>query len=277
MDRGSGAAHLALPQAVIPPAAIQRFTERQRGLIHDTYDRAWQQGVAGYEPDADPEHPTPAAQHYAEETTLTGAALLAARARRAYQAPTAPDPQMRQQALAGALASTEHMAGELATVAPTPEHFAEAQEEAGQGKIDASAVSTAALALAVASWAESNAYRLNLGDSVAWAGEQTGYAQAADTDGQLLQWQSEDDDRVCVDCEGLEAMGPMPLADFPTTPGDGATACSEGCRCSLEAADTMLEGDEPAPLSEEDNATLDKVATQAQERLDRLAPNFAVA
>jgi hypothetical protein len=261
---------------VISPTAIQRFTEQQRQLIHNSYDSAWRQGVAGYQPDADPEEPTPEHQHHGEEASLTGVPLLRARTQRVYQPPTQPDMARRQQALAGALKSTERMAGELATLSPEPQHLEAAQEEVDAGKLAVEGLVVGALALAAAEWAESNAYRLDAGASVAWAGEQSGYAEAANQDGQLLSWVDEGDDHVCGDCDALDAMGPLPLEDFPTMPGDGATECDAGCRCSLEAvAIEMLPGDELAPLGQEDTATLDKVAGQAQERMNQLMPEVA--
>jgi len=266
---------------VIPPLAIQHFTERQRQLIHDSYDQAWQRGVKSYTPDADPEEPTPEHQHRGEEATLTGLTLLRARTYRAYQPPGSPDFERRQIALAGALKSTEKMAGELAQLSPEQEHVEEAQLELEAGNADtdfgAEGLGLAALANAVAQWAESNAYRLDAGASVAWAAEQAGYAEAADTDGKLLQWIDEGDDKVCGDCQALDELGPLPLADFPTMPGDGATECDAGCRCSLEAVDIeSLPSDQLAPLGEEENTVLDKIAGQVQERMDNLAPNFAV-
>jgi hypothetical protein len=182
----------------------------------------------------------------------------------------------RQQALAGALKGTERMAGELATLSPEPKHLETAQQEVDDGKLPVEALATGALALAVAEWAERNAYRLDAGASVAWAGEQAGYAEAADTDGQLLSWVDEGDDHVCGDCEAFDAMGPMPLEDFPTMPGDGATECNAGCRCTLEAvAISMLPGDELTPLNDEANTALEKVAGQAQERMDKSMPEVA--
>lgn len=262
---------------MIPPGAIQRFAERQRQLVHDSYDKAWQQGVEAYEPDADPEDPTPEHLHRGEEASLTGLLLLKARANRVYEPPRTPDLARRQQALAGALKSTERMAGELAQLSPTPKHFEEAQAEVDAGKIAAEALTAAALGAAVADWAESNAYRLDSGASVAWAGEQAGYAESANTDGQLLAWVDEGDEKVCGDCDALDSMGPMPLEDFPAMPGEGATECDVGCRCNLEPVSVeALPNDELAPLSEGDEATLGKVAGQAQERMDRLAPNFAL-
>lgn len=50
---------------------------------------------------------------------------------------------------------------------------------------------------ALRAWCDENAWRLDAGSSVAWAGEQAGYAEAADADGQLLEWQTEDDGHVC--------------------------------------------------------------------------------
>lgn len=260
---------------MLNPTAIQRFRERQRQLVHDAYDKAWANGVNGYEPDADPDTPSPVHQHRGEEASLSGVPLLRARAARAYAAPTQPDGDRRQKAIAAALASTDKMSAELATLAPTPEQMAQAQQEANDGKIEADTVVAAALGAAVAGWAESNASRLDAGASVAWAGEQIGYAEAADMDGQLLQWQSEDDDAVCGDCAGLEDLGPQPLSEFPTMPGDGATECNVGCRCAVEAVPVeALPGDELAPLSDENETTLDKVTGQVDERLDQLAPEF---
>lgn len=261
---------------MIAPAAIQRFREQQRQLVHDAYDQAWVRGVASYTPDANPDEPSPAHQHRGEEASLKGVALLRARAARNYVAPSEPDGQRRQVAIAGALASTDKMAVELAQLSPSPEHMEEAQAEADEGKIDASGIVVAALGYAVAEWAEDNASRLDQGASVAWAGEQAGYAEAADQDGQLLQWQSEDDDTVCGDCGDLEEMGPMPLENFPTSPGDGATECNVGCRCNLEAVNLeALSGDELAQPTVEDSAALDKIAGQVVERMDQLAPSFA--
>lgn len=257
---------------MLAPAAIARFVDQQRDLIHQTYNQAWEQGVAGYEPDPDPEHPSPTHQHRGEEATLTGAALLRARAQRRYRPPAAPDAARRRQAIQAALASTERMAGELATVAPTAQQRDQAEAEAGEDATP-SAVTTAALAIAVAAWADSNSSRLDAGESVAWAGEQAGYAEAANQDGQLMQWQSEDDDHVCGDCDGFEELGPLPLEEFPTTPGAGDTECNVGCRCALEATGVPLQ-DELAPLGEDAEATISKVAGQAQERLDSLAPTF---
>jgi hypothetical protein len=262
---------------MIDPIAIQRFTERQRQLVHDTYDQAWRQGVEGYEPDTDPEDPSPEHQHRGEEASLTGLSLLKARANRIYGPPEAPDPNRRQQALAGPLRSTERMASELAQLSPKPAHVAEAQAEVDAGKIAVEALTAAALANAIADWAESNAYRLDAGVSIAWAGEQAGYAEAADTDGKLLQWVDEGDEKVCGDCQSLADLGPLPLEDFPTMPGDGATECDQGCRCSLDAVDVeTLPGDQIAPLGEEETTVIDKIAGQAQERMDKLAPEFAM-
>lgn len=42
-------------------------------------------------------------------------------------------------------------------------------------------------ALATQEWLDSNEWRLTAGESVAWAGDQAGYAQAANEDGQLLE------------------------------------------------------------------------------------------
>lgn len=257
---------------MLPPNAIQRFVENQRGLIHRTYNEAWEQGIAGYEPDKNPEHPSPAHRHRGEDATLNGALLLKARSQRAYTPPVKPHAGRRQQALQAALASTERMGGELALLTPTPQQRDEAEAQAGEGA-SPSEIGAAAAAIAVAAWADSNASRLEAGESVAWAGEQAGYAEAADADGQLLVWQSEDDENVCGDCEGMEGLGPLPLEEFPTTPGSGDTECNVGCRCALEATGVPLQ-DELAPMSDQGEAAVSKVAGQASERLDQLAPDF---
>ncbi len=258
---------------MIRPDVAARFRDRQRRTISDMYDQAWQAGVDGYTPDPDPPIPTPREQHPAQDATLVGTALLAARRGRAYLAPDTLDAARRAQALVAAYAGVDRMVVELAGIAPTTDHLDAAAQAVTDGTITADAAAGFATGLAVSDWAASNAWRLDAGESVAWAGEQAGYAEAADSDGQLVAWQTSGDDAVCVDCDGLEALGPMPLEDFPTAPGDGATVCDVGCRCSWEAV-PLLPGDEFLPPA--DTTVIDRVAGQAADRADQLTPDMAV-
>jgi hypothetical protein len=90
-------------------------------------------------------------------------------------------------------------------------------------------------------------------------------SEAAAADGMLLEWLPEADDHVCADCEGLGALPPMPLGDWPTTPGSGDTACSVGCRCVLQVSvDQELPGGELPALTEDEEALVSRIA-QARE------------
>jgi hypothetical protein len=83
----------------------------------------------------------------------------------------------------------------------------------------------------------------------------------ADGDGQLLEWLGEADDRKCPDCDGLDALPPMPLADWPTTPGSGDTACDVGCRCVLHVSgDGLAPGEQLPALSEDEEALVSRIA-----------------
>ena len=153
------------------------------------------------------------------------------------------------------------MAGELQQLTPTADHFQAAQAAARSGLVDAGDMSTYVEALAASDWAQSNAWRLDAGESVAWAGQQTGYAEAADTDGQLLEWLPESDEHVCEDCGSLGDLPPMPLSDWPTTPGAGDTDCNVGCRCVLQVADEQLgPNGEPPALSQAQEDLVSRIA-----------------
>jgi hypothetical protein len=243
---------------LLSPVAIERFRRKQRQLLHDTYDAAWAAGVAAYEPD-DSQRDQATDEQTATLVGLGTAVALLARRVKPYVPPEAPEETRKGRALERALAGVERMTGELATLAPGP----------GQTLSDA-----------VSSWADSNAYRLDAGDSVAWAGEQNGYGEAANADGMLLEWQTESDERVCQDCEALGTLPPMPEEDWPTTPGSGGTECEVGCRCSLEAAAPpagILNVDDPGSLlqlvdlTSDDENVLARIAGKAGPSLPALA------
>lgn len=223
------------------PSAILRFADAQKALLARTYDEAWAEGVASYEPDADPEAP-------AEEESLLpviaagGAAGLLGRRQRKYRAPSVPDADRRHAALVPAVKGLDKMAEELHQAVPTSEQMQAATDAALAGRIATENIGNYAQALAVAAWLESNEWRLRAGESVAWAGEQAGYGQAAEEDGQLLDWESEGDSRVCDDCLALSTMPPAPLSDWPTTPGAGDTVCSVGCFPAGVRAEGQIEG-----------------------------------
>lgn len=99
-----------------------------------------------------------------------------------------------------------------------------------------------------------NAYAANLGARLSlqadltWAGGQDGYVEAGWADSAAnpygaLWWDLEPTAQHCSDCPALAAASPY---DPPwiaggntlmTTPGDGATECGAGCRCSLRYGD----------------------------------------
>jgi hypothetical protein len=73
----------------------------------------------------------------------------------------------------------------------------------------------------------------------------------------------------CNDCDELGDMPPMPLADWPTTPGSGDTECDVGCRCCMIVADDQeLPGGELPALSEDQEGTLSRIAEGRREALE---------
>ena len=204
------------------PGAIERFHAAQSRNLEQTYDHAWRQGVASYEPQ-DPEPAPDKNPAVATAPVGTGAALLTRR-QQAYREPAAPDAARRARALEPASAGLAKMTDELHQLTPTQEHMQTAEAAARSGEIDAGDMDAYAEALAAGDWLESNAWRLDAGDSVAWSGEQAGYAEAADADGQLLEWLPESDEHVCEDCGSLGELPPMPLSDWPTRPERRAAA-----------------------------------------------------
>jgi len=247
----------------VNPGAIERFHAAQSRNLEQTYDHAWRQGVASYEPQ-DPEPAPDKNPAVATAPVGTGAALLTRR-QQAYREPAAPDAARRARALEPASAGLAKMTDELHQLTPTQEHMQTAEAAARSGEIDAGDMDAYAEALAAGDWLESNAWRLDAGDSVAWSGEQAGYAEAADADGQLLEWLPESDEHVCEDCGSLGELPPMPLSDWPTTPGSGDTACNVGCRCVLQVSDEQLgpNGELP-PLSQTQEGVISEIASRRE-------------
>lgn len=216
-------------------AAIDRFRAAQLRLLSDTYDTAWRHAVDSYEPlprqvrEADQPDDQRKAEALAALAALGAVGRVLANRLGSYQPPQAPDPVRKAQALGPAANGVDRMAGQLAYVTATAEQIAAANGDY-----------QAANAAALEDWAASNGWRLTNGDSVAWAGEQDGFAQSATADGQLLVWDDSGDERECADCEGLANLPPMVEFDWPTTPGAGATECSANCRCSLDTYDDGL-------------------------------------
>src|ERR1700752_4972782 len=237
---------------MIPTEAVWQFAHDQKRLLRKTYDDAWDRGAASYEPDEDPDK-EPDTPRDVATAGLVGAALLAARRAYRYVRPPAPDPVRRAVALAPSFQGVNRMVGELATLSPTAEQVA------------AAGSATAAFDAALADWVSGNAWRLDAGVSVAWAGEQIGYGEAADADGTLLGWNSAGDANVCEDCNILNDSPPLPLSEWPCYPGDGATECNVGCRCSLDPEGiSILPGDTYAPQFSDAQDALFSKLTDAQ-------------
>lgn len=187
-----------------PHQAAAAWQQRQLQLLASTYQQAWQQGANAYRTQqATPNVPTKA------PTNL----------------PMKPNAAVMSRALAPAATSLARMAATIATIVPTAPQLA------------VTATVAAATTLAIRQYLKTNGWLLGAGVSVAWAGEQAGYAQAADADGLLLDWQLDPNPAVhhCDDCPALAALPPMPLNWWPTLPGEAATDCNVGCRCSMRA------------------------------------------
>lgn len=256
------------------PGAVGRFHAKQAALLAATFARAWHHGVASYAPDADPEsgHELHADPGHASVIAAVGIGATAAilhRRGRVYVPPSTPDPAMRNRVVTPAVRGIDRMAGEALNVVPNPQQYAEAEAAIRAGTVSADDATSYALKLAAREWVDNNAWRLNAGESVAWAGEQVGYAQAADEDGQLLEWLPEADDRVCEDCEALGGLPPMPLGEWPTLPGMGDTICNVGCRCVMQVADVQLApGDSLPALSGDQEDLLSRIASEREEALE---------
>lgn len=181
--------------------AASAWQKRQTQLLARTYTRAWNQGAAAYRA----QHATPSAAR------LTSAP------------PTKPNAAAMSRALAPALSSLARMAAQIATLIPTAAMLAAAGTIAG------------ATLLAAQAYLQTNGWLLAAGASVAWAGEMAGYAESAAADGMLIAWELDPLAQHCEDCPLLAGLPPMPLEWWPTLPGEGATECNVGCRCSLRA------------------------------------------
>jgi hypothetical protein len=256
---------------MVSPAAIESFRKRQLALLSHTYDQAWSAGVDGYQPDDDPPvhaqlppddgHPAVVAA-----VGLGAAATLLAKRRRAYRAPVEPHAGRKARALAAATSSVDKMTAELATLAPSSADLAATDAAIARGELPAEDRARDALSRAIAAWADRSAGRLDAGASAAWAGEQDGYAQAANADGMLVEWVAESDERVCQDCEALAGLPPMPAEDWPSTPGDGSTECNVGCRCTLDDVDAL-----PSDLTPAEHDVVGRIADRAGPTLPAFA------
>jgi hypothetical protein len=207
--------------------ATARWQQKQARAIRNTYRDAWKTGRNAYRSE---QHP-PNTQH-----------------RPAKPPPARPAALPERQALAPALNSLARMGAELVLLVPTAAQIAVAGSMA------------AAMLLAIKAWIKTNAYRLAGAASVAWAGEQHGYTQAADADGLLLAWQLDGAAHHCDDCLALAGLPAMPLEQWPTMPGDGATECGAGCKCSM----TAVAAETPV-LSAVQQGALARVAAQQPE------------
>jgi hypothetical protein len=201
-----------------------RWQQRQQQVLMRAYVKAWQTGASNYRANAT----TPAAGPGARPQ------------------PTRPNGQQMQRALQPALQSLAATAAGATMVVPTAAQTAAAGSAAG------------ALAGAMVGYLTAQTCRLAGGASVAWAGEQAGYAQAADADQQLLRWQLDGAAKHCADCPALAALPPMPLDQWPTFPGGGATECGPGCKCSFIAAGSIA----PPVLTGHQLQTLQRVAAK---------------
>jgi hypothetical protein len=244
-----------------PRGIGRRTNSRAQSALREQHKH---EGVANYTPDDDPapeDVPDEPAPDPSTAAGATGAAVLAALRMYPYKAPKQPDALRRAAALAPAFASLDRMAGELATLSPSTDAI-------DQGNADES------FASALLGWAVSNGWRLDAGESTAWAGESSGFAEAATQDGQLLEWIDSGDDHECADCEVLAGMPPAPLSDWPCQPGDGVTECHSGCRCSLDVSDQqVVPGDtyDPTQLGAWREIPRDSFATPVRARFAPVA------
>jgi len=246
---------------LLDPNVALRFADNQKRLLRKLYDDAWRQGVDSYEPDDDPEE-EPRTPRDEATAGLTGTALLLARRRYGYQPPRHPDPVRRAVAMAPAFRGVNKMVSELSALAAgsAPEVV-----DAG-GDVNS----------ALEQWVQSNGDRLMLGESVAWAGEQAGFAEAADADGQFLySWSAVNDSTTCPDCELLSGFPPMPLQDWPTAPGAGDTSCSAGCRCAWDTWGMNVDPNYSPDLTQAQSDLITTLSDRQAQALADLMPDVA--
>lgn len=205
--------------------ALAEWAQRQKALLSDAYDRAWQRGVARYTPE---EEPSEQDQH---ERDAAGAV---ARGRTPYIAPTAPDPERKRKALHAPNAGIDRMHDELAEIQTTPVRGLNKQE---REEVERGAAPAPSIAHAMSSWADSNMFRIgtSIGAAV-WGGEQTGFAAAAGADGQMLVWVCAEDAQSCGDCLNMAETPPTLESNWPYFPGTGGTVCGGNCRCTMDYA-----------------------------------------
>ena len=204
--------------------AAGRWRSRQARLLAATYRQGWEAGVRNYRS----QHATPPAAK-----TATGL-------------PVRPNTQTMQRALGPAVASLARMGAQIAALVPTAAQIAAAGTVGG------------AVLLAVKQYLKTNGWLLAAGVSVAWAGEQAGYAEAAAADGLLLEWQLDPRAEHCDTCPKLALLPPLPLDLWPTLPGEGATECNVGCRCCMRA----VPGAKPASLTAAQHELLSMVGNR---------------
>lgn len=227
---------------MIQPDTLALFALAQKKLLIETYDKAWHAGAGNH----------------------------------GGQKPPGPDELRRALALALAFASVNKMAHSLGSLTPSVANQQAAADAVAAGTT--SDESRYAMQQALNDWVDQNAYRFAGGESVAWAGEQAGYAEAASVAGDLLDWDDTGDDHECEDCQVLATMGPLPLEEWPTTPGAGGTECSVGCRCSMSAV-SVPDGADDAhdyPLTTDQQTTANKVINARSGALDQLMPDMAL-
>lgn len=204
-----------------PQEASQKWQQQQARTLWKSYRAGWETGR----------------QNYSSEKATPPATTAAV------PPPSSPPSQAMLRALGPALVSLASMGTAIATIVPT------AAQIAGAG-----GSLPAALVVAITDYLASNTYRLAGGASAAWAGEQHGYVQAAAADGLLLDWELDAGADHCADCPALAALPPMTLDQWPTLPGDGATACAAGCKCSMRAVATA-----PTALTAEQHETISRL------------------
>lgn len=180
--------------------AASRWLARQERLIRQAYEKGWQAGQRNYRS----QYATPPA------ATVTTAAAQ-------------PNQATMSRVISPALTSAQRVAAQLAVIVPTA------------AQIAATATMAAAVALAVRQFLATKTFLLLLAVYVLWAAEQAGYAEAAHADGLLLRWELDLRADHCSDCPALATLPAMRLDQWPTLPGEGATECKQGCKCSLRS------------------------------------------